>query len=197
MKICEEFTPLLDPYVDGELSPAEAHHVQAHLETCQVCRAYVDDALAIRAGFPTVEETPVPDNFVQTVMSALPEHAVCPPASSGQKPRRAPWKRALVPLAACFVVVAAAQSLGLFPQSPSARNAATDASPAPAPALYGSAPADAPPAPPANDDQETAPENALTAAPKSPPEDMERGVPYAQKAPASGDAPSKIGRAHV
>ena len=35
--------------MDGELPPAEAERVQAHLETCGVCRSYVDDIQAIRA----------------------------------------------------------------------------------------------------------------------------------------------------
>ena len=52
MKYCENFAALLDPFVDGELSPDEMARVQAHLDGCPACRAYVDDALAIRASFP-------------------------------------------------------------------------------------------------------------------------------------------------
>lgn len=36
MDTCQEFAALLDLYVDGELPPAEAERVQAHLETCGV-----------------------------------------------------------------------------------------------------------------------------------------------------------------
>ena len=52
MKCCEEYAALLDPFVDGELTPEEMERVREHLEDCPGCRAYVDDALAIRAGFP-------------------------------------------------------------------------------------------------------------------------------------------------
>ena len=63
MKYCEDCAALLDLYVDGELSPDDMDRVRAHLETCSGCRAYVDDALAIRAAFPDVEDTEVPTGF--------------------------------------------------------------------------------------------------------------------------------------
>ena len=71
MDTCQEFAALLDLYVDGELPPAEAERVQAHLETCGVCRSYVDDIQAIRAAFPTIEDTPVPEGFADGVMAAI------------------------------------------------------------------------------------------------------------------------------
>ena len=60
MKYCEHFAALLDPFVDGELSPEEMARVQAHLDECPACRTYVDDALAIRAAFPDAEDAEVP-----------------------------------------------------------------------------------------------------------------------------------------
>ena len=45
MKYCEEYAALLDLFVDGELSLEEMLEVQAHLDECPACRAYVDDAL--------------------------------------------------------------------------------------------------------------------------------------------------------
>ena len=71
MKYCENFAALLDPFVDGELSPDEMARVQAHLDACPACRAYVDDALAIRAAFPDAEDTPVPDGFAESVMARI------------------------------------------------------------------------------------------------------------------------------
>ena len=61
MTYCEEFAALLDPYIDGELSPAETDRVREHLRTCDGCRAYVQAALAMRDAFPEEEDTPVPD----------------------------------------------------------------------------------------------------------------------------------------
>ena len=69
MKYCEDFAALLDLWLDGELPPEEMVRVQAHLDECPACRAYVDDALAIRASFPQVEDTPVPDGFAEGVMA--------------------------------------------------------------------------------------------------------------------------------
>ena len=63
MRYCERYAALLDLFVDGELPPGEMEQVQAHLAVCPGCQAYVDDALAIRAGFPDVEDTAVPEGF--------------------------------------------------------------------------------------------------------------------------------------
>ena len=59
MTYCKEFSALLDPYIDGELSPEETARVREHLHTCDGCRAYVQAALAIRDAFPEEPETPV------------------------------------------------------------------------------------------------------------------------------------------
>lgn len=103
MKYCDEYAALLDLYVDGELSPEEMTAVQAHLDACPGCRAYVDDALAIRAAFPDVEDTPVPDGFAESVMAAIRAEA---PAKASRKNT---WK-VLAPLAACLAIVAVLQA---------------------------------------------------------------------------------------
>ena len=109
MTRCTEYEPLLDPFVDGELSPEEAAQVQAHLAECPDCCAYVETALAIRDAFPTVEETVLPEHFAQDVMTAI--HAL--PAKN---PRRSPWKKLLLPLAACFTLIVLCQGLPLLQQ---------------------------------------------------------------------------------
>ena len=73
MKYCEEYAALLDLFVDGELAGPELERVRDHLAECPGCRAYVDDALAIRAGFPDVEDTVVPEGFAQGVMERVRE----------------------------------------------------------------------------------------------------------------------------
>lgn len=75
MKYCEEYAALLDLFVDGELAPEEMERVRAHLAACPGCRAYVDDALAIRAGFPDVEDTEVPEGFAGEIMERIREDA--------------------------------------------------------------------------------------------------------------------------
>lgn len=97
MKYCEEFSALLDLFVDGELSPGDMVRVQAHLDGCAACRAYVDDALAIRAAFPLAEDTAVPDGFAEGVMERVKA-----------SPRRSPvrrWGKPLASLAACCAIV--------------------------------------------------------------------------------------------
>ena len=103
MKYCEDCAALLDLYVDGELSPEDMDRVRAHLETCSGCRAYVDDALAIRAAFPDVEDTEVPAGFAGGVMSAVQAAAQERPAAPQAKKRH--WGRVLLPLAACCAIV--------------------------------------------------------------------------------------------
>ena len=103
MKYCEDCAALLDLYVDGELSPEDMDRVRAHLETCPGCRAYVDDALAIRAAFPDVEDTEVPTGFAESVMSAVQAAAQERPAAPQAKKRH--WGRVLLPLAACCAIV--------------------------------------------------------------------------------------------
>lgn len=95
MKECTSFEALLDPFVDGELSPEEMARVQSHLDQCPGCRAYVDDALSIRAALGGWEETPVPEDFERQIMDAVRAHP---------RRRRTPWKKVVLPLAACFAV---------------------------------------------------------------------------------------------
>ncbi|MBQ6987446.1 MAG: zf-HC2 domain-containing protein [Oscillibacter sp.] len=88
----EQYAALLDAFLDGELSEAEAGEVRAHLSECADCQAYVADALAIRDAFPDVEETAVPDGFAESVLAALPPRRVS---------WRAHWTKIALPLAAC------------------------------------------------------------------------------------------------
>ena len=103
MKYCENFAALLDPFIDGELTPGEMARVQAHLVACPACRAYVDDALAIRAAFPDVEDTALPDGFTESVMARIRAEAA--PQATTKKQLSRPWSKALASLAACCAIV--------------------------------------------------------------------------------------------
>lgn len=104
MKHDDKYTALLDLYVDGELPLEAAAEVQAHLATCSECRAYVDDALAIRAAFPDVENTRVPAGFAEGVLAAMER------APSVKKKKTAQWQKVLLPMAACLAVIVLVQS---------------------------------------------------------------------------------------
>ena len=103
MKYCEEYAALLDLYVDGELSPEGMSAVQEHLDQCPDCRGYVDEILEIRAAFPDVEETPVPEGFADGVMEAIRAASPAPRKTTHRKTGRR-WIKVLAPLAACIAV---------------------------------------------------------------------------------------------
>lgn len=108
MKDCLEYAALLDSFVDGELTAEEAVRVREHLAACAACRAYVDDALAIRACFPGVEDTEVPEGFAGSVAAAIRESAALQAAGRRRPEKRrgaAPWTRTFLPLAACCAIV--------------------------------------------------------------------------------------------
>ena len=92
-----EHTALLDAFVDGQLTTEEMTEVQAHLAECPDCRAYVDDALAIRASFPTEEEPALPEGFAGRVMQAVAK-------APQSRPKKQPWGR-LAAAAACLALV--------------------------------------------------------------------------------------------
>lgn len=101
----DEYESLLDPYVDGALSPEEMTRVREHLNGCDSCRSYVDAVLAIRAALPEVDDTPVPAGFAEGVMAAIRAEDV------RRTPAAKSWRRSFLPLAACFAVAV----LALFP----------------------------------------------------------------------------------
>ena len=103
MKYCDEFAALLDAYIDGMLSPEALPALQTHLEQCGGCQAYVDDAFTIRAMFPTVEDTLVPDGFADGISAMIRVDA------APRKSARPRWQRMLVPLAACLAIVVLVQ----------------------------------------------------------------------------------------
>jgi len=110
MKYCAEYAALLDAFIDGELPEAQRARVAEHLASCPGCAAYVQDALTLRESFPDPDDTEVPEDFADTVMTAIRAGAAPQaepvPQSDGEKRKavRLPWKKALLPLAACFAV---------------------------------------------------------------------------------------------
>lgn len=106
MKYCEEYAALLDLFVDGELPPGEMERVRTHIAACPGCRAYVDDALAIRAGFPDAEDTAVPEGFAGDVMERIRRDAERKRKAAELKRRTLRrWAGTFGALAACCALV--------------------------------------------------------------------------------------------
>ena len=126
MKYCDDYAALLDLYVDGELSPEEMSRVRDHLDRCPGCRAYVDDALAIRAAFPDVEDVEVPMGFAEGVMARIQTEA------GSKKKQSTPWRKVLPTLVACCALVILLRNVpGMFSgrkaEAPAAMDAAAPA----------------------------------------------------------------------
>ena len=96
-----ENTALLDAFVDGELTSDEMIQVQAHLDECPACQAYVDDALAIRAAFPTEDTVLLPADFSENVMRSVAK-------APQSRPKKQPWGK-LAAAAACLAVIVLVQ----------------------------------------------------------------------------------------
>ncbi len=71
---CKKYAAPLDAFLDGELPLEQMEQVRRHLDTCPPCRDYVDACLALRAVMPQAEDTPVPEDFTQSVMAAVAAH---------------------------------------------------------------------------------------------------------------------------
>lgn len=131
MKTHEECAALLDAFIDGELSAADADAVREHLAECEDCAVYVSDALTMRELFPALDETIVPDGFAESVIASLPPQlTITPPESASvtqiaETPQTAEiastavkrWKRWInlaAPLAACLAIVLLIHGFGVF-----------------------------------------------------------------------------------
>lgn len=192
MTCCEEYAALLDLFVDGELATEEMTRVRNHLETCPGCRSYVDDVLAIRAAFPGVEDTEVPEGFAESVMERIRADAAAGELKDrkdrkNRKNSRRRWAGTLTALAACFAVALLVQGVP--------RDANDSAAPAGdvAPALYEAGAPEAQSGTGGTDDMEAAPAgtgdtNDMEAAPAEPSES-----PVQARTASGGERPEMSG----
>jgi len=166
MKYCDDYAALLDLYVDGELTPDEMARVQAHLDVCPGCRAYVDDALAIRAAFPGPDDAEVPAGFAGDVMDAIRAQAAPRQAKASPQKQRKQLSKLLLPLAACCAIVVLIRGAALggghkAESAPAAMDAtACTEAPAEAEESWIDAQSDDAPAEPASGECRTTPEDS-------------------------------------
>jgi anti-sigma factor (TIGR02949 family) len=94
---CNEVRPLIDAYVDRELSSSEARSVQAHLERCAECRRESEAVLALSRVVREAEYHRAPEWLRSRILTSLPQaRAPEPDAERGRghqrRTRFASWK---------------------------------------------------------------------------------------------------------
>ncbi|HXV75444.1 MAG TPA: zf-HC2 domain-containing protein [Candidatus Polarisedimenticolaceae bacterium] len=117
MSDCEQIRPLLFPYLEREVEPAEAIRVANHLSACTACKILM--ARKRRLGQMLEDgledSIPVGEDFVRSVMATLPDGP--PPGPQQERKRRRRFDLALVIGAAVGVGVTQALAAGWPPLS--------------------------------------------------------------------------------
>ncbi len=110
---CDEMHLLIQADVDGELGPAEAARVRAHLDRCADCEAVQQSLLSLSERIRRdVAYRPAPEALIAAVRSRI---AAAAPSETAPVAAAAPWRRRLswiapfgggFALAACLALVA-------------------------------------------------------------------------------------------
>lgn len=109
MSTCRHFVPLLEPFRDGELSPADVVDVEAHLVECERCAERLRLGEAMRASLKEHVRAvaPVTDSFeerIRLAMAAEREREERSDAPVDLHSRMLSW-RGIMPIAAAAAVV--------------------------------------------------------------------------------------------
>ncbi|HEX9942979.1 MAG TPA: zf-HC2 domain-containing protein [Thermoanaerobaculia bacterium] len=67
---CEEALEVLEPYLDGDLAPAEASRLRGHLERCPSCAAELDLAARIQSELRSLPQLDCPPEVLERVRQA-------------------------------------------------------------------------------------------------------------------------------
>ena len=68
---CVELVELLTDYLEGALPPDEVAAVEAHLETCSLCRTYLDQMRTTIQAVGSVPVETLPDEAYDTLLAAF------------------------------------------------------------------------------------------------------------------------------
>lgn len=109
MSTCRHFVPLLEPFRDGELSPADVVDVEEHLVECERCteRLRLGEAMRVSLKEHVRAVSPVTDSFEERIRMALTaererEERLAAPVDI--QTRMMSW-RGIMPIAAAAAVV--------------------------------------------------------------------------------------------
>jgi anti-sigma factor RsiW len=70
---CNELVELITEYLEGALPPSEVAAIDAHLETCEGCRRYLDQMRATLAALGSVPVETISDDAITTLLAAFPD----------------------------------------------------------------------------------------------------------------------------
>ena len=102
---CDEMRLLVQADVDGELGPADAARVQAHVERCAACAAVQRDLLSLSQDIRrTVVYHPAPEHLVARISAQIAANAAPAAAPPRRRLRWAGSAGAGLALAACLLL---------------------------------------------------------------------------------------------
>jgi anti-sigma factor RsiW len=109
MSTCRHFVPLLEPFRDGELSPAEVVDVEAHLSECERCTERVRLGEAMRVSLKQMVRADAPvsvafEERIRLALAAESERQERMDPSHDAQVRMLSW-RSILPIAAAAAVV--------------------------------------------------------------------------------------------
>ena len=73
---CRDIVALLADYLDGSLDPATARSLQAHLEGCTPCIAFVNTYKGTVKAARHLQQTDIPSELKDRLVSFLQKHNV-------------------------------------------------------------------------------------------------------------------------
>jgi anti-sigma factor RsiW len=121
MPDCDQIDPLVTPFVDGDITPADRHLVDRHLQACLACRSRVNAEQAVHALLRERRTVLVADGTppgLRARLASLGQSAAAPPpAARSWRPRVMPLALAaslVLVVAAAFVYEATARSTQLL-----------------------------------------------------------------------------------
>ena len=75
---CVQARAMVSDYIDGDLSPAMARNLEAHLETCPNCPPLYGSLVDTLAALRSLEDSRGVDELAARVLAALDEYPLAP-----------------------------------------------------------------------------------------------------------------------
>jgi len=74
---CEQISPILSAYLDGELSKAERESVEWHLQECERCRSELRELERVKSFARQIEEVQPPISLRERIMASVAKEKEC------------------------------------------------------------------------------------------------------------------------